>query len=174
MREMEERVQMQLQGMRNEVHALLGDAIQNLDSRPGAQMEAEAFKGVVAQFCRLMEETVQRFDNLLQKPTVLIEKQIDQQRYMFEEAHRLQDYLDRMFGGLLQEQRRDLEMLFETKQKHLMEFTERQYMASKQMGSRLAQLESTISAHQEYLQEQLKDGRRLPLTQTRDKKEGAA
>ncbi len=174
MREMEERVQIQLQGMRNEVHALLSDAIQNLDGRPGAPMEAESFKGVVAQFGRLMEETVQRFDKLLQKPTVLIEKQIDQQRYMFEEAHRQKDYLDRMFGGLLQEQRRDLEMLFETQQKHLMEFTERQYMASKQMESRLAQLESTISAHQEYLQEQLQDGRRLPLTQTPDKKEGAA
>lgn len=173
MREMEQRVQMQLQGMRDEVQVLLRNAIQNLENRPDAPMGAEAFKGVIAQFGRLMEETVQRFDKLLQKPTVLIEKQIDQQRYMFEEAHRQKDYLDRMFGGLLQEQRKDLELLFEAQQKHLMELSERQYIASKQIESRLTLLESTISNHQNYLLEQLQDIRRLPQPTTPDKKEGA-
>ena len=174
MREMEHRVQQQLQGMRQEVQVLLSNAIQNLENRPDAPMGAEAFKGVLHQFGSLMEETVQRFDKLMQKPTLLIEKQIDQQRYMFEEAHRQKAYLDKMFGGLLQEQRSDLEVLFERHHKHLMEFTESQYMASKQMESRLALLESTISAHHQYLQEQLQAPRYLPYPPTPDKKEGAA
>ena len=174
MREMEHRVQVQLQGMRQEVQVLLSNAIQNLENRPGAPMGAEAFKGVLDQFGRLMEETVQRFDKLLQKPTLLIEKQIDQQRYMFEEAHRQKAYLDKMFGGLLQEQRSDLEVLFERQHKRLMEFTESQYMASKQMESRLTLLESTISAHHQYLQEQLQAPRHFSRNTTPDKKEGAA
>ena len=73
-----------------------------------------------------------------------------------------------------QEQRKDLEELFEVQQKHLMEFTERQSMASKQMESRLALLESTISAHHQYLQEQLQAARHSTQTPTPDKKEGAA
>ena len=174
MREMEHRVQVQLQGMRQEVQVLLSNAIQNLENRPDTPMGAEAFKGVLDQFGRLMEATVQRFDKLLQKPTLLIEKQIDQQRYMFEEAHRQKDYLDRMFGGLLQEQRKELEELFKVQQMCLMEFTERQSMASKQMEARLGLLEATISYHHKDLQEQLQAARHSTQTPTPDKKEGAA
>lgn len=159
MREMEHRVQQQLQGMRQEMQVLLSNAIQNLENRPDTPIGAEAFKGVLHQFGRLMEETVQRFDNLLQKPMMLIEQQIDQQRYMFEDAHK---------------QRSDLEVFFERLHERLMEFTESQYMASIQMDDRLALLNSTISAHNQYLQEQLQAPRHSTQTPTPDKKEGAA
>jgi hypothetical protein len=175
MRDMERRVQSQLQGMRDEVQSILGEAIKNLDSRSGDLPGAEALKAVVGQFGQLMDETVGRFDALLQKPTMLIEKQIDQQRYMFEEAHRQKEYLDKMFGGLLEEQRRDLEQMFHAQQRHLADLAERQIEASLQLAERIARLQEAFHAERQELQELLKNSNHPPISPTPpEKKEGAA
>lgn len=38
---------------------------------------------------------------------LMIEKQMDQQRYLFEEANRQKDFLERMFAGLFDKQRHE-------------------------------------------------------------------
>ncbi len=99
MRDMEQRVRVQLNEMQKKVHMMLESAVQNMGSQPrDVQMFAAEFKQAVSKLAVLMDEAAQRFDMLLQKPMLMIEKQIEQQKYMFEEAHQQKDFLERMFG----------------------------------------------------------------------------
>ena len=114
MRDMESRVQNQLIDMQRKVHAMVADMAKNMGAQPSEiHVFADEFKQAMAKLANMMDEAAQRFDSLLKKPMAMIEKQMEQQRYMFEEAHRQKEFLERMFGGLLQEQRKDLGQLFE-------------------------------------------------------------
>jgi len=113
MREMEQRVRVQLTDMQNKVHMMVEDAMRNMGSQPrDIQMFAAEFKQAVSTLAHMMDDAAHRFDSLLKQPMLMIEKQMEQQRYMFEEAHKQKDFLERMFGNLLQEQRQDLNKIF--------------------------------------------------------------
>jgi hypothetical protein len=114
MRDMEQRVRVQLNDMQNKVHMMVEDAMKNMGSQPrDVQMFAAEFKQAVSTLANMMDHAAQRFDSLLQKPMLMIEKQMDQQRYMFEEAHKQKDFLERMFGELFHEQQRELNRMFD-------------------------------------------------------------
>ena len=104
MREMEQRVRVQLTDMQNKVHMMVEDAMRNMGSQPrDIQMFAAEFKQAVSTLAHMMDDAAHRFDSLLKQPMLMIEKQMEQQRYMFEEAHKQKDFLERMFGNLLHE-----------------------------------------------------------------------
>ena len=114
MRDMEQRVRIQLNDMQNKVHMMVEDAVKNIGAQPrGNQVDAIEFKHAVSKLAQMMDEASQRFDMLLKKPMLMIEKQMDQQRYMFEEAHKQKDFLERMFGELFHEQQRELNRMFD-------------------------------------------------------------
>jgi len=120
MREMEHRVRDQLLDMQRKVHLMVGDAVRNMGSQPrDEQMFADEFKQAVSTLAQMMDEATHRFDALLKKPMLMIEKQMDQQKYMFEEAHRQKDFLEQMFGNLLKDQRKDIEEIFDKQAYHL-------------------------------------------------------
>jgi NADP-dependent 3-hydroxy acid dehydrogenase YdfG len=66
-----------------------------------------------SKLANMMEEATQRFDRMLHKPMLMIEKQMDQQRYLFEQAHKQKDFLEQMFGQLLERQRDELRQFFD-------------------------------------------------------------
>lgn len=114
MRDMEQRVRVQLNDMQNKVHMMVEDAVKNIGAQPrGNQVDAIEFKHAVSKLAQMMDEASQRFDMLLKKPMLMIEKQMEQQRYMFEEAHKQKDFLERMFGELFHEQQRELNRMFD-------------------------------------------------------------
>jgi gas vesicle protein len=92
----------------------------------------------------MMDEASQRFDMLLKKPILMIEKQMDQQRYMFEEAHKQKDFLERMFGELLNDQRSELTKLFAEQSYRLKELIEINQKANYETQERISHLESEI------------------------------
>jgi hypothetical protein len=65
-------------------------------------------KVAVSKLADLMDEATMRFDRMLQKPMIMIEKQMDQQRYLFEQAHKQRDFLEHMFGEMFDKQRQEL------------------------------------------------------------------
>ena len=94
MRDMEQRVRVQLNDMQNKVHMMVEDAVKNIGAQPrGNQVDAIEFKHAVSKLAQMMDEASQRFDMLLKKPMLMIEKQMDQQRYMFEESHKLEVFM---------------------------------------------------------------------------------
>lgn len=114
MREMEQRMRLQLDEIRKEVHARFAQAAQNVADEalhrklrepapPG--LDPMEFKRAIAQLAHLMDGTVQRLEQVLRKPIVMIEEQMDQQCFLFEEAHRQQDLLEKMFDRMLLDQR---------------------------------------------------------------------
>ncbi len=114
MRDMEQRVRVQLNDMQNKVHMMVEDAVKNIGAQHrGNQVDAIEFKHAVSKLAQMMDEASQRFDMLLKKPILMIEKQMEQQRYMFEEAHKQKDFLERMFGELFHEQQRELNRMFD-------------------------------------------------------------
>ncbi len=145
MRDMERRVRNQLEDMQHKVHRMVEDAVQNMGSQPhNVQMFAAEFQQAVSTLARMMDEAAHRFDTLLQKPILMIEKQMEQQRYMFEEAHKQKDFLERMFGGLLNEQRHELEALFREQSYKLQELSELNRQANEHTQNRISVLESVL------------------------------
>jgi DNA-binding transcriptional MerR regulator len=142
MRDMEQRVRVQLNDMQNKVHMMVEDAMKNMGSQPrDVQMFAAEFKQAVSTLANMMDEAAHRFDSLLQKPMLMIEKQMDQQRYMFEEAHKQKDFLERMFGELFNEQQRELNRMFDHQSHKLEVFMKMNEDMHLEMKHRLQNLE---------------------------------
>jgi len=142
MRDMEQRVRLQLDEMQNKVHLMVESAVKNMGSQPrDIQMFAAEFKQAVSTLAHMMDDAAQRFDSLLKKPMLMIEKQMDQQRYMFEEAHKQKDFLERMFGELFHEQQRELNRMFDHQSHKLEVFMKMNEDMHLEMKHRLQSLE---------------------------------
>ena len=145
MREMEQRVRVQLTDMQNKVHMMVEDAMRNMGSQPrDIQMFAAEFKQAVSTLAQMMDDAAHRFDSLLKQPMLMIEKQMEQQRYMFEEAHKQKDFLERMFGGLLNDQRNELEKFFAEQSDRLQALSELNRQANDVTQDRIGILESVL------------------------------
>ena len=145
MRDMEQRVRVQLNDMQNKVHMMVEDAMKNMGSQPrDVQMFAAEFKQAVSTLANMMDHAAQRFDSLLQKPMLMIEKQMDQQRYMFEEAHKQKDFLERMFGDLFNQQQRELHRFFEQESEKFEEFRKMNEAMNLDMQYRIKNIESSL------------------------------
>jgi len=145
MRDMERRVRLQINEMQNKVHMMVEGAVKNMGSQPhDVHMVAIEFKQAVSKLALMMDEAAQRFDMLLQKPMLMIEKQIEQQKYMFEEAHQQKDFLERMFGKLLNEQQREMHKFFDDQSHKLDEFRRKHEEMNFEMQHRFKALESDV------------------------------
>ena len=145
MREMEQRVRDQLQVMQKKVHLMVEDAVRNMSAQPmQVQVFADEFKQAVSSLARMMDEATHRFDSMLKKPMLMIEKQMEQQKYMFEEAHRQKDFLDQMFGSLLKEQRQDVQVLFAQQTASFQELIRSVHMANEDTKHRMSNLEAIL------------------------------
>jgi len=146
MREMEHRVRQQIDALQHKVHVMVDEALNNLSTQQhGERFNLVEFKSVVADLAQMMDGATRRFDDLLQKPMAMIEKQMEQQRFMFEEAYRQKDFLERIFGDLLNEQRYELQKLFDIQLKELNELSIRQAVTNQELVSRLENLESWLA-----------------------------
>ena len=114
MRDMEERVRLQIDAMQRKVRDMVSEAIDKMGSPGmGHGMDSMALKEALSHMSMVMDEAAHRFEALLKKPMALIERQMEQQRYMFEEAHKQKDFIERMFADLLREQRKEYQKLSE-------------------------------------------------------------
>ena len=156
MRDMERRVRLQINEMQNKVHMMVEGAVKNMGSQPhDVHMVAIEFKQAVSKLAVMMDEAAQRFDMLLQKPMLMIEKQIEQQKYMFEEAHQQKDFLERMFGKLLNEQQREMHKFFDDQSHKLDEFRRKHEEMNFEMQHRFKALESGVLTKLEMIQIQI-------------------
>ena len=145
MREMEQRVRVQLTDMQNKVHMMVEDAMRNMGSQPrDIQMFAAEFKQAVSTLAHMMDDAAHRFDSLLKQPMLMIEKQMEQQRYMFEEAHKQKDFLERMFGDLFNQQQRELHRFFEQESEKFEEFRKMNEAMNLDMQYRIKNIESSL------------------------------
>ena len=145
MRDMEQRVRVQLNDMQNKVHMMVEDAVKNMGSQPrDAQMFATEFKQAVSTLAHMMDDAAHRFDSLLKKPMLMIEKQMEQQRYIFEEAHKQKDFLERMFGDLFKQQQRELHRFFEQESEKFDEFRKMNEAMNLDMQYRIKNIESSL------------------------------
>lgn len=145
MREMEHRVRDQLQVMQKKVRLMVEEAVRNMNAQPmDVQVFADEFKQAVSTLARMMDEATHRFDSMLKKPMLMIEKQMEQQKYMFEEAHRQKDFLDQMFGSLLKEQRQDVQVLFAQQTASFEKLIASIHMANEETKHRISALESIL------------------------------
>ena len=150
MRDMEQRVRVQLTDMQNKVHMMVEDAVRNMGSQPrDIQMFAAEFKQAVSTLAHMMDDAAHRFDSLLKKPILMIEKQMDQQRYMFEEAHKQKDFLERMFGDLFNQQQRELHRFFEQESEKFEEFRKMNEAMNLDMQYRIKNIESSLVSTQQ-------------------------
>ena len=150
MRDMEQRVRVQLTDMQNKVHMMVEDAVRNMGSQPrDIQMFAAEFKQAVSTLAHMMDDAAHRFDSLLKKPILMIEKQMDQQRYMFEEAHKQKDFLERMFGDLFKQQQRELHRFFEQESEKFEEFRKMNEAMNLDMQYRIKNIESSLVSTQQ-------------------------
>gem|GEM_PF-623812 len=156
MRDMEQRVRVQLNEMQHKVHLMVEDAVKKFGSQPhDVQMFAGEFKQAVSKLAVMMDETAQRFDMLLKRPMLMIEKQMEQQKYMFEEAHKQKDFLERMFGDLLGEQQRELRRFFDHQSEKLDEFRKMNEVMNIEMQHRFKNLELDVFAKLDLVQMQM-------------------
>ncbi len=169
MREMEQRVHTQLTGLQQEVHAMVAEAMRGMDARaPAPTIDPTEFKRVIGQLADMVNEAAQRFDDMLRKPMLMIEKQMDQQRYLFEEAHKQKEFLERMFSDLLREQRAELRELFDHQSRRLEELTVMQMKMLDDMRYRFDHLESVSAEIKSHMQAQ------AAVVYSLEKKEGKA
>ena len=145
MREMEQRVRDQLKQMQVKVHRMVEDAVRNTSAQPiDVQIFAVEFKQAVSSLAHMMDDATHRFDSMLKKPMLMIEKQMEQQKYMFEEAHRQKDFLERMFGELLSEQRDEIKKLFAEQAYRFDQLASKALQASEVTKDRVESLESIV------------------------------
>lgn len=157
MREMEQRVRDQLQVMQKKVHLMVEDAVRNMSAQPiDVQVFAAEFKQAVSSLARMMDEATHRFDSMFKKPMLMIEKQMEQQKYMFEEAHRQKDFLERMFGDLLKDQRQDVQALFAQQTASFQELIMSVHMANEDTKHRMSNLESLLHDRLNQLEVEMK------------------
>ena len=146
MRQMEQRVHGQLQDLQSRFHTMMDEALRDMGSAMHAQrMDPAELKVAVGQLADLMNQATERFDHLLQKPMQMIEKQMDQQRYLFEEAQKQKDFLEQIFGRLFDQQRRELQAFFFEQNARLNENLEQQIRAHQELRERLAGIEATMA-----------------------------
>ena len=127
MREMEQRVHNQLKDLQSRVHDMVDDAMRGMGSQVQVQrIDPVELKVAVSKLADLMEETTHRFDRMLQKPMIMIEKQMDQQRYLFDQAHKQRDFLEHMFGEMFDKQRQELMQFLDAQTKRIYEIQELQ------------------------------------------------
>jgi DNA-binding transcriptional MerR regulator len=177
MREMEQRVHGQLQGLQSHVHAMVDEALRGVVSQVQVQrFDPIELKDAVSKLADLMDEAAHRFDRMLQKPMLMIEKQMEQQRYLFEEAHKQKDLLERMFGGLFENQRRELLRFLDDQEKKLHESIEIQRRLYGEMSERFVNREmemaSKLASIEQHVHDLLPEKQSTPETTT-EKKEGA-
>jgi DNA-binding transcriptional MerR regulator len=157
MREMEQRVRDQLQVMQKKVHLMVEDAVRNMSAQPiDVQVFAAEFKQAVSSLAQMMNEATHRFDSMLKKPMQMIEKQMEQQKYMFEEAHRQKEFLEQMFGDLLMEQRNDIRELFAKQAYQFEELSDKVRQTSEITKDRIESLESIFHDRLNRLEEEMK------------------
>lgn len=163
MREMEHRVRDQLQVMQKKVHLMVEDAVRNMSAQPiDVQVFAAEFKQAVSSLARMMDESTHRFDSMLQKPMLMIEKQMEQQKYMFEEAHRQKDFLERMFGELLSEQRDEIKKLFAEQTYRSLEMSNMVLHSNEKTNERIESLETNLHHKLKMLEVQIKNQKNNP------------
>jgi DNA-binding transcriptional MerR regulator len=157
MREMEHRVRDQLQVMQKKVHMMVEDAVRNMSAQPiDVQVFAAEFKQAISSLAQMMDEATHRFDSMLKKPMLMIEKQMEQQKYMFEEAHRQKDFLERMFGDLLKDQRQDVQVLFAQQTASFQELIRSVHIANEDTKHRMSNLESLLHDRLNQLEVEMK------------------
>ncbi len=162
MRDMESRVRMQLDEIQNKVHVMVEDAVRNMGSQHrDGQIFADEFTHAVSKLAVMMDETAQRFDSILRKPMLMIEKQMEQQKYMFEEAHRQKDFLERIFGNLLTDQRKDIQVIFDKQAHHLRDMVRQAHDETK---SHISNLESHLNDKLNRLESEMQKDKTLPTT----------
>jgi len=145
MREMEHRVRDQLQVMQKKVRLMVEDAVRNMNAQPAdANVFAVEFNQAVSRLAQMMDEATLRFDLMLKNPMLMIEKQMEQQKYMFEEAHRQKDFLNQMFGSLLKEQRQEVQVLFTQQNISFNQLITSIHMANDETKHRISALESIL------------------------------
>ena len=137
MREMEQRVHRQLKDLQDRVHSMLDDAMRGKGSQVQVQrIDPVELKVAVSKLADLMDEATMRFDRMLQKPMIMIEKQMDQQRYLFEQAHKQRDFLEHMFGEMFDKQRQELMQFLDAQTKRIYEIQELQRHFYEEMRAR--------------------------------------
>jgi DNA-binding transcriptional MerR regulator len=178
MREMEQRVHSQLKDLQSRVHDMVDEALQGVASQVQVQrFDPLELKGAVSKLADLMEDATNRFDHMLHKPMLMIEKQMDQQRYLFEEAHKQKDLLERMFGNLFEKQRRELVHFFDDQAKNLNESLEIQRHLWREMNERFDVFEMKIASRLVSIEQQVNSLSCQTNTTSEtiaEKKEGAA
>ena len=174
MREMEERVHDQITRLQRQVHAMVDDAIRDVGSQLQAQhADPLALKQAVGSLAKLMDDATRRFDHMLQKPLQMIEKQMDQQRYLFEEAYKQKDMLEQIFGRLFNKQQHDVRGFLEEQTKGFGEMLALQRRFQQDLGSQLDRFHSEVNARLATLESRLDTLQDLPPP-TPQTKEGAA
>jgi len=157
MREMEHRVRDQLHVMQKKVHLMVEEAVRNMSAQPiDVQVFAAEFKHAVSSLTQMMDEATHRFDSMFKKPMLIIEKQMEQQKYMFEEAHRQKDFLERMFGELLSEQRDEIKKLFAEQSHRFDEVTNMVLHSNEKTRDRFESFESNLYNRLDMLEVQIK------------------
>ena len=149
MREMEQRTRYQIEAMRKEVQLMFDDATKRLASQmPSGGGDPAAFKQGLRHIAELMDETVERLHDVLKKPVDMIEKQMDQQRYLFDEAYRQKDFLEKMFADVLGRQRAELEAIAEHQRTFLQRFASDMTSHQSTLLKRIDDLEHAIRKQQ--------------------------
>lgn len=163
MREMEHRVRVQLKDMQDKVHLMVEDAVRNMSAQPiDVKIFAAEFKQAVSSLAQMMDEATHRFDSMLKKPMLMIEKQMEQQKYMFEEAHHQKDFLERMFGELLSEQRDEIKKLFAEQTYRSLEMSNMVLHSNEKTNERIESLESNLHHKLKMLEVQIKNQKNNP------------
>jgi len=151
MREMEQRTRYQIEAMRKEVQLMFDDATKRLASQmPSGGGDPAAFKQGLRHIAELMDETVERLHEVLKKPVDMIEKQMDQQRYLFDEAYRQKDFLEKMFADVLGRQRAELEAIAQHQRTFLQRFASDMTSHQSTLLKRIDDLEHAIRKQQEH------------------------
>jgi len=149
MREMEQRTRYQIEAMRKEVQLMFDDATKRLASQmPSGGGDPAAFKQGLRHIAELMDETVERLHDVLKKPVDMIEKQMDQQRYLFDEAYRQKDFLEKMFADVLGRQRAELEAIAQHQRTFLQRFASDMTSHQSTLLKRIDDLEHAIRKQQ--------------------------
>ncbi|MGB4560043.1 MAG: hypothetical protein WBI20_15125 [Burkholderiaceae bacterium] len=106
LREMEDRFQQRMNGLKREVNDLVSVAQQaSVRQDAGARIDPSGIQVSISRLEDTMDEAVSRFGKLLEKPLAMIQKQIEQQEFLLKESSRTRDFLDDVFRKMGHEQR---------------------------------------------------------------------
>jgi hypothetical protein len=142
---------------------MVEDAVRNMSAQPiDVQVFAAEFKQAISSLAQMMDEATHRFDSMLKKPMLMIEKQMEQQKYMFEEAHRQKDFLERMFGDLLKDQRQDVQVIFAKQKESFETLIASVHMANEESRHRISNLESLLHDRLNRLEVEIKSPKNNP------------